>query len=78
MANLLVRNLDEELVAKLKQRAIAHGRSAEAEHRDILRKALLSKTTEMPFGALRGQIWMASDFDETPADITDAMENGAL
>jgi plasmid stability protein len=78
MANLLVRNLDEELVAKLKQRAIAHGRSAEAEHRDILRKALMSKPTEMPFGALRGQIWMASDFDETPADITDAMENGAL
>lgn len=41
MANsLLVRNLDPELVAKLKQRAVRNGRSAEAEHREILRRAL--------------------------------------
>ena len=43
MANsLLVRNLDPELVIKLKQRAARHGRSAEAEHREILRQALES------------------------------------
>jgi len=41
MANsLLVRNLDPELIARLKQRAARHGRSAEAEHREILRHAL--------------------------------------
>lgn len=40
MASLLVRNLDPELVAKLKQRAARHGRSAEAEHRELLRQAL--------------------------------------
>ena len=41
MANsLLVRNLDPELISKLKQRAARHGRSAEAEHREILRQAL--------------------------------------
>ena len=40
MAQLIVRNLDEELVARLKLRAAEHGRSAEAEHREILRQAL--------------------------------------
>ena len=38
--NLIVRNIDEELALALKQRAAAHGRSAEAEHREILRSAL--------------------------------------
>jgi len=40
MAQLIVRNLDEELVTRLKLRAAEHGRSAEAEHREILRQAL--------------------------------------
>ena len=38
--NLHVRNLDDELVAQLKRRAARHGRSTEAEHREILRQAL--------------------------------------
>jgi plasmid stability protein len=37
--NLHVRNLDDELIARLKRRAAQHGRSAEAEHREILRQA---------------------------------------
>ncbi len=40
MADLLVRGVDEELVRALKERAGAHGRSAEAEHREILAAAL--------------------------------------
>lgn len=40
MAQLLVRNLDEDLVRRLKLRAAAAGRSAEAEHRLILEQAL--------------------------------------
>jgi len=40
MSNLLVRGVDETLVASLKARAVAHGRSAEAEHRVILMEAL--------------------------------------
>jgi plasmid stability protein len=40
MPDLLVRNIDESLVRALKARAGAHGRSAEAEHRDILAQAL--------------------------------------
>jgi plasmid stability protein len=40
MAQLTVRNLDQELVVRLKMRAAAHNRSAEAEHRAILEAAL--------------------------------------
>jgi plasmid stability protein len=40
MAQLLVRNLDENLVRALQVRAAQHGRSAEAEHREILKQAL--------------------------------------
>jgi len=40
MANLLVRGVDEALVKALKERAGAHGLSAEAEHRQILEEAL--------------------------------------
>jgi plasmid stability protein len=36
----MVRNLPEELVKALKQRAAKHNRSAEQEHREILRAAL--------------------------------------
>ncbi len=36
MANLIVRDIDEFLVRALKQRAARHGRSAQAEHREIL------------------------------------------
>lgn len=38
--NLIVRNVDEDVALALKQRAAAHGRSAEAEHREILRTVL--------------------------------------
>ena len=41
MAQLTVRNVSPQVVRLLKSRAAAHGRSAEAEHREILRRALL-------------------------------------
>ncbi len=41
MNQLIVRNLEEEVVRELRLRAARHGRSAEAEHREILREALL-------------------------------------
>lgn len=40
MAQLVVRNLPEDLVKALKQRAARHNRSAEQEHREILKAAL--------------------------------------
>ena len=41
MANLLVRNVEDEVVSALKARSGCHGISAEEEHRNILRSALL-------------------------------------
>ena len=49
MPQLTVRNLSKELVRALKMRAACNGRSAEAEHRLILARAL--KTTETDFWA---------------------------
>lgn len=40
MANLIVRGIDEALVKALKYQAARHGRSAEAEHREILASVL--------------------------------------
>jgi plasmid stability protein len=40
MAQLVVRNLPDELVKALKQRAARHNRSAEQEHREILETVL--------------------------------------
>jgi antitoxin FitA len=42
VATLTVRNLDEDVVRRLRIRAAEHGRSAEAEHREILRLALVA------------------------------------
>ncbi len=53
--NLQVRNLDESLVIRLKRRAARHGRSAEAEHREILRQAL-SAEVEPAFDELAARL----------------------
>jgi plasmid stability protein len=41
MGQLTVRKVDEEIIRRLKIRAAEQGRSAEAEHREILKQALL-------------------------------------
>ena len=43
MATLTVRNIDDEIVRRLRIRAAEHGRSEEAEHREILRLALIGE-----------------------------------
>lgn len=43
MAQLLVRDIESDVVRELKVRAARHGRSAEEEHRHILREALRPK-----------------------------------
>jgi antitoxin FitA len=47
-SQLIVRNLEEEVIQELKLRAARHGRSAEAEHREILRQALLPGKARRP------------------------------
>ncbi len=49
MAQLTVRKVSSEVVGALRRRAAANGRSAEAEHREILRASLLG--TEEDFAA---------------------------
>ena len=46
MPQLLVRNVHPRVVAALKTRAASHGRSAEAEHREILEDVLLGSRAE--------------------------------
>ncbi|GAB6042387.1 FitA-like ribbon-helix-helix domain-containing protein [Endothiovibrio diazotrophicus] len=41
MANLIVRNIDDDIADALKAQARRHGISAEAEHRRILAQALI-------------------------------------
>jgi plasmid stability protein len=43
MPQLIVRQIEEQVVKKLKQQAGAHGVSMEEEHRRILRESLLGR-----------------------------------
>jgi plasmid stability protein len=46
MANLLLRNLDDEVLKELKTAAKAHGRSLQAEIHDVLRNASSRRRAE--------------------------------
>lgn len=48
MAQLLVRNLEDQLKSRLQRRARRHGHSMEEEARDILRNALRGEDTPTP------------------------------
>ena len=52
MRQLIVRNVPPEVVTRLKRRAAEHGRSAEAEHREILKQALLGPSAAGSLKAL--------------------------
>jgi plasmid stability protein len=45
VAQLIVRDIEDEIVRELKRRAAENGRSAEEEHRQILRGALKRRPT---------------------------------
>jgi plasmid stability protein len=55
MASLHVRNVDDEIVTLLKERAARNGRSAEAEHREILKDVLDSEAQ----AEARKKLWLA-------------------
>jgi plasmid stability protein len=48
MPQLLVRNVEESVVRKLRRRAAAHGVSVEEEHRRVLKEALGRPETMKP------------------------------
>lgn len=61
MGQLIVRNVPPEVVTHLKRRAAEHGRSAEAEHREILKQALLGPATA---GSLKSLLASMPDVGE--------------
>ena len=76
MGQLIVRNVEEGVVRALKRRAARHGRSAESEHREILRTALRGDLERASFkAALASMPDVGSDDDfivvrDLPRDIT--------
>ncbi|MDF0605140.1 hypothetical protein HZU77_005650 [Neisseriaceae bacterium TC5R-5] len=68
MANLVVRNVDEEIAIALKQQAASHGTSAEAEHRRILGEALLIRPKRRSFSEVLSSmpnVGEDADFERT-------------
>lgn len=63
VAQLLVRNLEDDLVRELKRRAGEHGVSVEEEHRRILKQALFEQ------GKHQKTFWQA--LSEMPEDGDD-------
>lgn len=76
MAQLLVRNLDEDLIRALKVRAVRNGRSSEAEHRAILAEALCSEASGPSFKAfLLSMPDVGDDLDfDAPRDMPREVE----
>lgn len=67
--NLHVRNLEDEIVSRLKRRAARHGRSVEAEHREILRQVLTSEV-EPGFDELAAQLRkLTQGRKQTPSEV---------
>jgi plasmid stability protein len=68
MAQLRVRNPDDALVQALKHRAAKHNRSAEQEHREILKEALLGPKRRSLTKVLLEMPNVGSDADFERAD----------
>lgn len=67
--SLHVRKLDEDLIRRLKLRAARHGRSTEAEHREILRLAL-SGDDGFSFEELAAKLrQLTPDTPQTPSEV---------
>ena len=65
MAQLTVRQVTDRIVRELKQRAAANGRSAEAEHREILRRALRGSSEDFATRAAALRERLVSTVDST-------------
>ena len=75
MEYLTVRNVSEDVVDALKRRTAANGRSAEAEHRELLRAALLEANEDFAARAEALRRRLRSSIDST--DTIRAVRDGA-
>ncbi|MDE2973885.1 MAG: hypothetical protein OXU64_04035 [Gemmatimonadota bacterium] len=71
MPQLTVRKLSRQIIDGLKRRAARNGRSAEAEHREILRQALLPAEGAFAERAREMRRRLASGIDSTDTIRTD-------
>ncbi len=75
MPDLIVRKLEPEIIEALRQRAARNGRSAEMEHRAILREVLfvLKKRSFAEVLATMPDVGQDSDFTriQTPQQVAD-------
>jgi antitoxin FitA len=69
VGQLTVRKVDDEIIRRLKIRAAEHGRSAEAEHREILKQALMAEVTAEDFWALADRL--RKEGPKMPGDSAD-------
>ena len=74
MAQLTVRNVSAEVIDALRRRAKANGRAAEAEHRELLREALLGRDADFDVRAKALRRRLRSSVDST--DIIRADRDG--
>ena len=77
MAQLTVRNVAQQVIRSLKRRAAAHGRSAEAEHREILRRALLEREENFASRAKELRRRLRSSIDSSEIIRADRDRNSA-
>lgn len=69
MASLHVRNVDPSLLEKLRIRAAESGRSIEAEHREILKRAL-EQVRDLTFEELAARVRASTALrKQTPAEV---------
>lgn len=71
MGQLTVRNVDDEIIRQLKIRAAHNGRSAEAEHREILKQALLPEPKISPEEWWQRAAELRERLGRMPDDSTD-------
>lgn len=82
MATMTIRNIDDQLKARLRVQAAMHGRSMEEEARDILRAALSAEPARAAslVAAIRARVEPLGGIDLELPDrepIRDPMELGA-
>jgi antitoxin FitA len=69
MGQLTVRKVDDEIIRRLKIQAAEHGRSAEAEHREILKRALMGEAAAEDFWTLARRL--REETGPVPGDSAD-------
>lgn len=76
MATLTIRNLDDDLIENLKKQAKRHGRSVEAEVRQILKQNVRPKLSPAEFEALAREISAMTPRDVQQPDSAELIREG--